>query len=180
VADAPIPLARRLWLALACFFRVLVDGTFARRTLALLSESTEVTPRAPARIEVPAPSNQDAALTLLAIFQREGRLVDFVRQDVDSFTDADIGAAARVVHAGCRRALSSHFDIVKVRDEAEGATITVLPGETASVKLTGSVSGAAPYRGVLRHAGWRVQKVNLPDLVSGHDVTIVCPAEVEL
>lgn len=171
MADAPLSLAHRLWLALECFFRVLLDGAFARRVAELATTPPEVEP---------APSKQDTALGLLAIFQREGRLVDFLRQDVDAFPDAEIGAAARVVHAGCRRALSSHFDIVRVRDEAEGATITVLAGDTTAVKLTGNVRGSAPYRGVLRHAGWRVQQTRMPETVPGHDASIVCPAEVEL
>ena len=133
----------------------------------------------PPRAETSTRSPDDA-LTLLAIFQREGRFVDFLKQDVDAFPDADIGAAARVVHAGCRRALSMHFDIVRVRDEAEGTAVTVLANETTAINLTGDVRGSPPYRGVLRHAGWRVEKTNLPAVVPGHDVTVVCQAEVEL
>jgi hypothetical protein len=172
VADAPLSFAHRLWLALECFFRVLLDGAFARRVAKLASTSPKVEP--------PAPPNHDAALGLLAILQREGRLVDFLRQDVDAFPDAEIGAAARVVHAGCRRAVSSHFDIVRVRDEAEGTTVTVLAVEIPATKLTGNVRGSAPYRGVLRHGGWRVVRTTLPEMVAGHDASIVCPAEVEL
>jgi len=206
VTDVPLSLAHRLWFAFACFFRVLVDGRFARHVLALTASGTTpsaadtttsvaATPRPPeSRTEIgpstqrsaPPPaesalaSSSESALTLLAIFQREGRLVDFLKQDVDAFPDADIGAAARVVHAGCRRALSAHFDIVPVRKEAEGTTVTVLAAETAAIKLTGDVRGAPPYSGVLRHAGWRVEKTTLPVVVAGHDVAVVCPAEVEL
>jgi len=180
VTDAKLPLAHRIWLAFVYFFRILADGAFARRAAALAAAETSGSLAAPTGVEAAPPPRHDAALSLLAIFQREGRFVDFLRQDIDAFGDAEIGSAARVVHAGCRRALSSHFDVVPIRNEAEGTTITVLEGETRSVKLTGNVSGSAPYRGILRHAGWRVRQTTLPDLVPGHDVSIVCAAEVEL
>lgn len=180
MTDAPLPLVHRIWFAFVCFFRVLIDGAFARRAVALAAVGASDLPASPPQIEASALPQPDAALSLLAIFQREGRLVDFLRQDIDAFGDAEIGSAARVVHAGCRRVLSSHFDVVPVRDEAEGTTITVLAGEAGAVKLTGNVSGAPPYRGILRHAGWRVRQTTLPDLAPGHDVTIVCAAEVEL
>jgi hypothetical protein len=118
---------------------------------------------------------------VLALLQREGRLVDFLEQDIASFADADIGAAARVVHEGCRRALRAHLEIVRVRDEREGSTVTLAEGfDAASVKLTGDVRGAAPFQGVLRHSGWRVRQIRLPERVAGHDATILAPAEVEL
>jgi Domain of unknown function (DUF2760) len=190
VADVPLSLSRRLWLAFACFFRVLVDGAFARRVARL--EGTEgsiddtatvvaTSPAATSPVHQPAArSTSDGALGLLAIFQREGRLVDFLEQEIDAFPDAEIGAAARVVHGGCRRALRAHFDLARVRSEAEGTTVTVLAEEIAPVKLTGNVRGSAPYRGVLRHAGWRVVHSSLPELASGHDASILCQAEVEL
>jgi hypothetical protein len=128
----------------------------------------------------PARSNDDAALGLLAIFQREGRLVDFLEQDLDAFPDAEIGAAARVVHSGCRRALRAHFELARVRPEAEGTAITVGASDVAEVKLTGNVHGSAPYRGVLRHAGWRVERTRMPEFVGGHNASVICQAEVEL
>jgi len=113
--------------------------------------------------------------------QREGRLVDFLQQEIDTFKDAEIGAAARVVHAGCRKALLAHFDIAKIRPEAEGSSVTVPEGfDGRSIRLTGNVQGSAPYRGVLRHAGWRAESAELPALVAGYDAAILAPAEVEL
>jgi Domain of unknown function (DUF2760) len=165
-------------------FRVLFDGEFAARL-------TEPAPRR----ELPAPSapppavavavpvakepSVDAALQLLSLLQREGRFVDFVQQDVAAFPDADIGAAARVVHEGCRRALSAHARVVSVRSEAEGSSLT-LAQASADVKLVGNVAGSAPFRGVLRHRGWRVQGLSLPKLVGAQDPELVAPAELEL
>jgi hypothetical protein len=123
----------------------------------------------------------EAALQLLSLLQREGRFVDFLEEDVSSFSDAQIGAAARVVHDGCRKALREHLPIEPVRSEDEGAKITLEKGFDASrVRLTGNVTGEAPFRGTLAHRGWKVKEVRLPKMTEGHDATIVAPAEVEV
>ena len=119
------------------------------------------------------------ALQLLSLLQREGRFVDFVQQELASFSDADIGAAARVVHEGCRRAIRAHARVVSVRNEAEGASLT-LERASGDVKLVGKVAGSAPFHGVLRHRGWRVEELSLPTLVGAHDPSLVAPAELEL
>lgn len=131
-------------------------------------------------VEAPKPTHE-AALQLLALLQREGRLVDFLEEDVGSFADADIGAAARVVHAGCRKALREHVKLAPVRDEAEGAKVSLPEGfDPSAVKLTGDVQGKGPFSGTLRHRGWRATDVSLPVAISGHDARIVAQAEVEL
>ncbi len=121
------------------------------------------------------------ALQLLSLLQREGRLVDFVQQDILSFSDADVGAAARVVHEGCRRALQRVTQLSPVRDDAEGHSVTVPPGfDATSLLLTGNVTGNAPFRGTLRHRGWRAEGFTLPEIVGDSDLTVIAPAEVEL
>ncbi len=139
----------------------------------------------PAPEPEPAPTvvqaSPDAALQLLAMLQRDGRFIDFLREDVADFTDEDIGAAARVVHEGCKKAIDEHFEIEVVRDEEEGESIVICKGfDAGSVRLTGNVVGEPPFEGTLQHAGWRVANVTLPKLAEGHDVRIVAPAEVEL
>lgn len=185
------PLPERLWLAVVCFFRVLFDGIFAARAQALLlpahaeaAPAPEAAPPAAERSE-PAPQTHslppvDAALQLLGLLQREGRLIDFLQQDVSAFPDADIGAAARVVHDGCRKALAAHLEIRPVRDEREGAGITLESVDPNAIKLVGNVSGTAPFRGTLRHRGWRALSVRLPAAVAGFDPNVLAPAEVEL
>lgn len=188
MAGDTLPFPSRLFLAFVVFFRVLFDGVFAARTKQLEAGTPpQPEPAPPPRAQEPVPavdvtaSRNDGALALLSLFQREGRLVDFLKQDIAAFPDADIGAAARVVHDGCRRALASHFEVVRVRTEPEGSAVTVPPGFDASaVKLTGNVGGAAPYSGTLRHSGWRADKVRLPERAPGHDAAVVFPAEVEL
>ncbi|AKU93483.1 hypothetical protein AKJ09_00147 [Labilithrix luteola] len=180
-----------------CFFRVLFDGVYAAqlqagKALPAATQGPERTPELPATPEpkvlpkpepkpIPEPPKTDAALQLLALLQREGRLVDFLEEDVASFPDADIGAAARVVHAGCRKALREHVKLEAVRSEEEGVRVTLPEGfDAEAVKLTGNVQGKGPYTGTLRHRGWRVASVSLPTAVGAHDVRIVAQAEVEL
>ncbi len=123
----------------------------------------------------------EAALQLLALLQREGRFVDFLEEDVSSFSDAQIGAAARVVHDGCRKALREHLPAEPVRSEEEGAKVTLAKGfDAARVRLTGNVTGEPPFRGTLAHRGWQVKEVRLPRMTEGHDATIIAPAEVEV
>ncbi len=120
------------------------------------------------------------ALLAIALLQREGRLVDFLEQDVASFDDAEIGAAARVVHQGCRKALRSHVRVAPVRTEQEGSKVAVSEGEVARAKLVGDLRGSPPFHGILRHKGWQAVEVTLPVPTKGHDARLLAPAEVEL
>ena len=127
------------------------------------------------------PPSLTPALQLLSLLQREGRLIDFLQQDIATFPDADVGAAARVVHEGCRKALRSHVTLESVRGEEEGARVTLPVGFDADqVKLLGDLKGSPPYAGVLRHRGWRAQTIDLPRIVGPHDARILAPAEVEI
>jgi hypothetical protein len=129
----------------------------------------------------PKPPSPEPALQLLALLQREGRFVDFLQQDLVGYADDQVGAIARVVHEGCRKALTAHLHVVPVRKEPEGANVLIEEDFSASeIKLTGNVEGSAPYRGVLRHRGWRAESIKLPVALAGHDVTVLAPAEVEL
>lgn len=131
-------------------------------------------------VTVTAPSHT-AALQLLGLLQREARFVDFVQEDVASYTDADIGAAARVVHEGCRKVLRAHFTIAPVRNEAEGSRVTLAAGfDATEVRLTGNVVGQAPFTGTLGHRGWHVTDTRLPQLTDDKAAAVLAQAEVEL
>lgn len=180
----------RLGLALVALVRTLVDPDFARGVVRLrdgaLPAPKELEPAKPAP-SIPAPESKvkevdpRAALQLLAAFQREGRFVDFLEEDVAGFSDAQIGAAARVVHEGCRKALRENFVLASVRDEAEGSRVTVPVGyDPTSVRLVGNVVGAPPHQGTLQHRGFRAVEVKLPRLHDDHDARVIQPAEVEL
>jgi hypothetical protein len=189
-----LPLPTRLWFAWVCFFRVVFDGAFASRLWAArdagAAPALAVAPppallATPAIPVAPLPSTGAPepvrALQLLSLLQREGRLVDFLQQDITTFPDADVGAAARVVHDGCRKALRAHASIEPVRSEDEGARVVLNEGFAPDdVRLTGNVGGQPPYAGVLRHRGWRATRLDLPQLMAGHDAHVLAPAEVEL
>ncbi|MGB5277567.1 MAG: DUF2760 domain-containing protein [Gammaproteobacteria bacterium] len=132
----------------------------------------------PSQLKATSP---DAALQLLALFQQEARLIDFIQEDLLGFSDADVGAAARVVHEGGKKVMNDYFSLASVRDEPEESRITLPEGfDATAVRLTGNVIGQAPFTGTLVHRGWKVTKVRLPKLAEGHDAHIVAPAEVEL
>jgi len=128
-----------------------------------------------------AQQHRDGALALLALLQREGRLVDFLREPLDDFSDADIGAAARDVHRGCRKVLDQHLSLEPVMPGSEEARVSVPAGfDPAEIRLIGEASGEPPFRGTLRHHGWRVVDARLPALADSVDRTVLAPAEVEL
>jgi hypothetical protein len=174
----------RVALAFRVFFRAIADPELAAALQRLLSG----VPEPVLRLETPPPTAPafkrpppDAALQLLGLLQQEGRFVDFLQEDVSSFADAEIGAAARVVHEGCRKAIHDHFQIVPIRQEEEGTRVTLESGfDPSAVRLTGNVVGRPPFRGSLIHRGWRVAEVNLPKVADGHDTRVLAAAEVEL
>jgi len=128
----------------------------------------------------PAPRPADGALRLLGLLQEEGRLVDFLEEDLTPYPDDQIGGAVRAIHEGCRKALHAQFALEPVLSGAEGEDVTVDAGfDAAEVRLTGNVAGAPPFRGVLRHGGWRVTAATLPER-QGIDPRVIAPAEVEI
>jgi hypothetical protein len=188
----------RLSLAFGTFFKTIGDAEFAARVRDDQVGPVAAPPPAPAPAPAPAPTpapaaapvpvpvqlretTPEAALQLLTLLQREARLIDFAHENLAAYADADIGAAARVVHEGCARVLKDHFTIAPVRSEAEGARITLAEGfDASSVRLTGNVVGKAPFNGTLSHRGWRATDVRLPQLAKEHDASVLAPAEVEL
>jgi hypothetical protein len=124
---------------------------------------------------------REGALHLLALLQREGRLLDFCEEELAGFSDADVGAAARTVHAGCRKVLQEGLRLDPVRLEKEGAPLVIERGfDARAVRLTGNVVGDPPFRGTLRHHGWRAVEVRLPEPPEGEAASLLAPAEVEL
>ena len=173
----------RLALTLRLAWRMLLDHPFASRVAQL--EQSESVSTGPARAGQSRPALHDtlpeSALQLLALLQQEGRFVDFLEENVTAYSDAEIGGAARVVHEGCRKVIRDHLQIAPVREETEGARLTLPAGfDATAVRLTGNVVGQPPFTGTLMHRGWRVAEIKLPKLAEGHDVRVLAPAEVEL
>jgi hypothetical protein len=140
-------------------------------------------PAAPASATAPAPKaerSDAAALRLLATLQEEGRLIDFLQEDIAAYGDEQIGAAVRGIHASCAKALRNCVTLEPVLPGTEGDSTTVPVGfDPTGIRLVGNVSGTPPFRGVLRHPGWRARAVTLPAR-AGQDVQVIAPAEVEI
>jgi hypothetical protein len=175
---------KRLSYAFRCFFSVLSNGEIpAEIAPELVPELTRPEPvfeRAP-ELETPAPESTDRAVQILALLQRDGRLIDFITEDIAPYQDAQIGAAARDVHESCRKAIDHYLTLEPVIASEEGRPVTIEPGfDPAAIKLIGNVTGHPPLRGLLRHRGWRVARVNLPPLPESDGRSIIAPAEVEV
>lgn len=197
------PHAMHPWLAFVCFFRLLFGRKLPAEAARFLPEEAKALPapaaakpaakpaekpkepEKPKEAEKPRQStallHREGALALLALLQREGRFVDFVRDSVEGASDADIGAAAREVHRACRKVLDQYLTFEPVMPGDEGAKVTVPKGfDPAEVRLSGEAKGEPPFKGTLRHHGWRVVDAKLPTLADGVDRTVIAPAEVEL
>jgi hypothetical protein len=133
-------------------------------------------------LPVPEPrQSSEGAVQMLAALQREGRLIDFLQEDLSAYEDGQIGAAVRSIHMGCREILKEHMEIKPVFEEKEGSTVTIPAGfDTTAIRLTGNVTGNPPFRGTLRHRGWKVERIRLPHSQEQKDHWILAPAEVEI
>ncbi len=163
---------RKLCVACRCFHRALRDNTFQNQVEPLLA---------------PPPKDQETSrpsglpLRLLALLQREGRLVDFLLENIQAYPDAQIGAAVRDIHRKCQAALKEHLVLEQVLPQSEGAVVEVPAGfDPSAIRLTGNVTGQPPFRGTLQHHGWRVKEIKLGELPAGQDDLVLMPAEVEL
>lgn len=123
-------------------------------------------------------------VSFLSLLQDKGRFVDFLMDDVTAYSDAQVGAAARVVHQGCRSVLLECFDITQVHKGEEGQKVSLEKDFSASeYRIVGKVAGNPPFRGTLLHRGWKANKVELPRLIkdSAKERTgVIAPAEVEI
>lgn len=183
---------QRLFYAFQCFFAVLMRGGLSDDLLGALgaTPASIPLPTAPAPPPEPAPVSTvtpplidpgDRAVQLLALFQRDGRLIDFFREELAPYSDAQVGAAARTVHESCRHVLERYVTLEPIIDSEEGQPITV-PHEIdpSTIKLIGNVTGTPPFQGVLRHRGWQAMQVQLPPVAEGAGRAVVAPAEVEI
>jgi Domain of unknown function (DUF2760) len=173
----------RIKLAVLAFFSILFQG---RLPAALRDEERTAAPAAaaPATTAPPLPAREDApdrAVQVLALLQRDGRLVDFLMEDLGGYDDAQIGAAVRDVHAGCRRALDRHVTLASILAGQEGEAVTLESSiDPSTVHLVGNVTARPPFSGRLLHRGWRVERMTLPPLGDPHGRAVVAQAEIEV
>ena len=163
----------RLILSIKTFYRMLGDAALAERIRPLLEPPAPETAK-PARLS-PEP------LLLLALLQREGRLLDFLLEDIQGAADEQVGAGVRELHRKAQAVIKEHLILEPVLPNNEGETVEVPTNfDPSAIRLTGNVTGQPPFRGVLQHHGWRVKNYTLPTPPEGQDQFVLAPAEVEL
>jgi len=177
--QSELSLVARFLLAWKCFWRILGNPEFASRMAREFAKpEPETSAKAPA---LPPERVHASGLLVLSLLQRDGRLIDFLQENVAGFSDADVGAAARVVHSGCKKALAEYFTVEPVLKDAEGASVTLPAGfDAGRIRVTGNVAGQPPFRGTLKHHGWAASAVRLPAVSENLDPRVIAPAEVEL
>lgn len=162
----------RLGIATRAFIQVMGDPDKATRVAEIIS-------RPPTPPEPPGPSPEP--LRLLALLQREARVLDFFLEDVSQAPDEALGAGVREVHGKAQAVLREHLVLEPVLPEGENSAVEVPAGfDPWAIRLTGNVTGSPPFRGTLIHHGWRVKNYNLPAPADGQDEFVVAPAEVDV
>src|SRR5580700_8149932 len=168
----------RVAIAFRCFFSILLHGDLpsdiAQKQVqpagppSPMPTAAQASASRPKETERPASEEFDRAVQMLSLLQRDGRLIDFLAENISAYPDAQIGAAVRTIHDTCQQVLDHYLKLEPILNSAEDEPVTVPAGfDPAAIKLIGSVGGAPPVRGVLRHKGWRVREVNLPPLPPG-------------
>lgn len=152
-------------LALKAFFKALKDPKAAK--IFLEGEKKE--------------KKDPVGLKLLYLLQKQGRLIDFFKEDISNFSDEQVGAAVRQIHQECGKGLEEWLSIRPCFDQQEGQEVS-LPSDydRHSIKVVGNIRGKPPYKGIIRHRGWKAAKQALPKEMLEADQTLICPAEVEV
>lgn len=176
----------RILLAFRSFFALLLQGALPDEVIRELHlsrsapASAKASKSAAAAPAPPVTRVSDGALQMLAILQRDSRLVDFLMEDITSYADDQIGAAVRELHDQCRDSLARYVTLQPVIDGVEG-TFAKAPSTDANiVKFVGNVPAKPPAGGTLRHKGWRAVKIDLPALGAKQDAAVIAPAEIEI
>ena len=180
LVPAAAPYADLLPKVIAGVAALLLIAVFVDRSKAASTAApVKVAPVAAAPLANQADSE---VVNFVAILQERGRFVDFLMDDIKGYSDAQVGAAGRVLHEGCKAVLLEHFGIRPMREEGEGSKVTVPTGYAPDdYRLVGKISGEAPFTGTLIHHGWRVEWVKLPRLLraSADRLPAIAPAEVD-
>ncbi len=166
-----------LWISL----RGIAGKALKKASVPGTKKQTPASKPSAAELEEQKHHQQRLFLHLLSVLQREGRLVDFFSENLDLYEDEQIGAAVRGIHTDCKKIMDKSLMLKPVIDQSEGEQIEVEAGfDPGAIKLTGNVTGNPPFNGILRHRGWRIEKLELPSLSGVQDPGVIAPAEVEI
>jgi hypothetical protein len=177
----------RISLAFSSFFGLLFGGQLPESVILALGLSKRAAKATPApAAAVPKVDVSDGALQLLALLQRDARLLDFLMEDVSPYSDEQVGAAVRNIHESSRATLQRYLSLQPVIDGVEGAVTQLsaagaLKNDPGAIKLLGNVPADGNVKaGTLRHKGWKVEKIELPALQVKANLKILAPAEIEV
>ena len=172
--------------AFRAFWRVLTGKEYSY-TPALLDTDEEIEEQSGQTLKISKTGEtkslkdafNDGAVYTLVLLQREGRLIDFLKEDIDGFTDEQVGAAVRQIHRGARKVIDNNFEVLPIFEKSEGNEVIVdADYDHSKVTIIGELPEVAPYRGLLQHKGWIAMKVELPERVGKVNSRVVYPAEV--
>jgi hypothetical protein len=161
------------------FFSILFNGVLPADIAQAFGYSKVIPIKStPAPAPKPQAGPADGAVQILSVLQREARLVDFLMEDISGYSDDQVGAAVRDVQQHSRQTLERYLKLQPVIDGVEGDPTKTDGLSPESIKLVGNVppSGKA-QGGLLRHKGWKAEKVDLPALPPGN---VLAPAEIEV
>lgn len=184
---------KRIAFAFRAFFAILFSGGLARDIAEAFGYVPKPAGKKPAEKQ-PAPAAaapavrgvSDGALQMLSILQRDSRIIDFLMEDISTYTDDQVGAAVRSMQESARDSLKRYVRLAPVIDGVEGTFTNLsaagpLAKDAAAIKLLGKVpADGKAGGGTLRHRGWRAEKIELPTLGGKQDATILAPAEIEI
>lgn len=192
--DMDTPLNLREYASLFAFllFFGLLQWMFQKNTLFKLAGSQLVPSQAqktpppaspPTKVDRENRKNEEKRIFvhLFSVLQREGRLMDFLQEDLSLYEDGQIGAAVRSIHENCKKTVDRYLSPEPVMKQAEGETVEIAAGfDQQEVKLVGNVVGQPPFTGILRHRGWQSRSISLPKLSAAENPNLIAPAEVEI
>ena len=162
-------------------FQQLLDGKLALRIESTTPKTKPALASSQPVQSMSKPTRSDA-ITLLAALQREARLLDIVNEPLDGFSDSQIGAAARDVLKNSGAVIERIFGVEPLTTVADGNPLaTPAQFDPAQFRLTGNVTGAAPFRGIVAHHGWKATRCEIPQWTgSATDALIIAPIELEI
>lgn len=133
------------------------------------------------KIEEKKPKPSYDHLRILAMMQNSSRFIDFIKEDISQYSDQEVGAVARDIHKQCSKLLEEVVGIRALSKDDEGTSVTINAHfDPQEITLIGNVRGNGPYKGTLRHPGWKASKLSLPECSHDLKKEILQPSEVEV
>ena len=119
----------RVAFAFRCFFSILFHADIPHDIAQKLPTPAASVPQAPSpaapsvsrlrEVERPSLETFDRAAQMLALLQRDGRLIDFLTEDITLYPDEQLGAAVRTIHETCRQVLERYLKLEPILNSEE-------------------------------------------------------------